>query len=148
MNEPQQGDEFAFADHWRWYWRYLLAIAIAAATTGVLVAIQDKPQWWLWIVGLFGYGWALRIAREAGCAALVLIALGLLWIVGSWATDAMPAEWKKNLPWAVLFVGGYVLWYDLSEKIQAMRKEIRSLQAISERIEQQGNDAYDRHYNR
>jgi len=143
-----EDNEFAFADKWPWYWRYPLALAVLAAAAGMVYATQDRPVWMPWMFGLVGVGISLRIAREAGCAVLILLGVGVCVLLGDWIFGAMPETWQGNLPVVFGIAAVYAGWVQLHNAIREVRDELRAQRAVLDRIEQQGIDAYHRHYDR
>jgi hypothetical protein len=122
-------DDFEAIDTWRWYIRYPLAIGVCVSAAALMYYFEGKTRGdiMVWVTGIGGLCLALRIAREAGCVFLVILAVAAVAVVGSWVFNLLPPQWRANGLAILPYLVAYGLWVELSERIRALRAEVAEL---------------------
>lgn len=119
---------------WPWYWRYPAAVTIALA--GLLYALHLQasgredwtPLFFMGVALLF----ALMIAYETGCLAVVALAgWGIYALVSTFMPDIrVPLDWRIGIVGA----GAVYAWFVGNEALRATARQQREIDATYQRV--------------
>jgi hypothetical protein len=130
MSEQAKRDEIDWDNPYAWPWWLRYPASIAVAALGTWLATRARSEGMQWLVGGLTALFALMLAYEIGCLALIAAFVWVVYALSSFYEAEAPAAVQSFVKFAAIAVAcGYaVKWVlELLEKLNSLERHVEEL---------------------